>query len=169
MIDYILSLFIKSEEETKYKPKVNEFLCSCSRLIHKDYCDKIADILEYTKKSIILKEEEAKEQYLSISNINYKDLHIGEENSKQIEKDLGRTFPGSKLYNSAYGRNRLLKVLLAFSNYDKEVKYVQGMNFIVGSILFHCEEYVAFWLFVELIEHHEMRKSYLEGKYLNNK
>ena len=38
------------------------------------------------------------------------------------------------------------------------------MNFIVGALLYHCEEYVAFWLFIELIENHELRKNYQEGK-----
>ena len=34
------------------------------------------------------------------------------------------------------------------------------MNFIVGSLLFHCSEEVAFWLFVSLIEDYEMRDIY---------
>ena len=37
------------------------------------------------------------------------------------------------------------------------------MNFIVGSLLFHCDEYIAFWLFVELLENFELRNSYAEG------
>jgi hypothetical protein len=34
------------------------------------------------------------------------------------------------------------------------------MNFIVGSLLFHCSEEAAFWLFVSLIEDYEMRDIY---------
>jgi len=41
--------------------------------------------------------------------------------------------------------------------------YVQGMNFIVGFFLYHCEDHVAFWLFVSLIEEYELREIYLEG------
>jgi hypothetical protein len=48
-------------------------------------------------------------------------------------------------------------VLLAFSKYDQSIGYVQGMNFIVGSLLYHCSEEIAFWLFVSLIEDYEMR------------
>jgi hypothetical protein len=51
-------------------------------------------------------------------------------------------------------------VLLAFSKYDTSVGYVQGMNFIVGAILLHCSENVAFWLFVSLIEDFELRDIY---------
>ena len=30
------------------------------------------------------------------------------------------------------GHNKLRRVLIAFSNYDNQVDYVQGMNFIVA-------------------------------------
>ncbi len=68
-------------------------------------------------------------------------------------------------------------ILKAFSNYDREISklflkflgYVQGMNFIVGFFLYHCEEHVAFWLFVSLIEEYELREIYLEGIIFINK
>lgn len=34
------------------------------------------------------------------------------------------------------------------------------MNFIVGALLMHCSEDIAFWLFVALIEDFEMRDIY---------
>lgn len=34
------------------------------------------------------------------------------------------------------------------------------MNFVVGAILMHCSEDIAFWLFVSLIEDYEMRDIY---------
>ena len=165
MIDYLLSLLLKKNQNQQDTISPNETNCLCSRKIHPDYCDKIADLFEYSKVPILFNEKEAKEQYQKLYFIDSNDLKIGDGNKKQIEKDLNRTFPGSVLYESNFGKNKLNNVLLAFSNYDKEVKYVQGMNFIVGSLLFHCEEYVAFWLFVEIIENHELRKCYLEGKY----
>lgn len=110
-------------------------------------------------------------------------MKIGEENHKQIEKDIPRTYPSSLLFQSKEGQNMLYNVLSAFSNYDKEIskyncnylikisslikEYVQGMNFIVGAFLYHCEEYVAFWLLIELIENHELRKNYQEGNNYN--
>ena len=54
-------------------------------------------------------------------------------------------------------------MLQAFSKYDPSIGYVQGMNFIVGALLLHCSEEVAFWLFVALIEDFEMREIYMEG------
>jgi hypothetical protein len=42
--------------------------------------------------------------------------------------------------------------------------YVQGMNFIAGSLLYHASEEIAFWLFVSLVEDYELRDIYLPGK-----
>ena len=58
------------------------------------------------------------------------------------------------------GHVKLRRVLIAFSNYEHQVKYVQGMNFIVAQLLLHCSETFAFWLFVALIEDCEMRDIY---------
>jgi len=54
-------------------------------------------------------------------------------------------------------------VLIAYSKYDTQVGYVQGMNFVVGALLYHCSEEVAFWLFVPLVEDFEIRDVYLPG------
>eukprot|EP00826_Nyctotherus_ovalis_P064710 TRINITY_DN9498_c0_g2_i1.p4 TRINITY_DN9498_c0_g2~~TRINITY_DN9498_c0_g2_i1.p4 ORF type:complete len:109 (+),score=19.61 TRINITY_DN9498_c0_g2_i1:415-741(+) len=61
------------------------------------------------------------------------------------------------------GQQQLERALLTFAKYDPEIGYVQGMNFVVGALLFHCPEEIAFWLFVELVEGHEMRKVYSPG------
>lgn len=37
------------------------------------------------------------------------------------------------------------------------------MNFIVGSLIFHANEVMAFWLFVSLIEDCELRDIYMPG------
>ena len=55
----------------------------------------------------------------------------------------------------------LKRVLTAFANYERQVDYVQGMNFIVGQLLLHSSETMAFWLFVSLIEDCDMRDIYL--------
>lgn len=51
-------------------------------------------------------------------------------------------------------------MLVAFSKYDNTIGYVQGMNFIVGSLLLHATEEIAFWLFVSLLEDYQMRDIY---------
>jgi hypothetical protein len=37
------------------------------------------------------------------------------------------------------------------------------MNFLVGQLLMHCSDTLAFWLFVELIEECELRDIYQVG------
>ena len=57
--------------------------------------------------------------------------------SKKIVKDLGRTFPGNQEFKIAHetGENRLYNILKAYSAYDPETGYCQGMNFISGMLL----------------------------------
>ena len=38
------------------------------------------------------------------------------------------------------------------------------MNFIAASLLYHAEEYIAFWLLVMLFEMFELRDIYLPSK-----
>jgi len=54
-------------------------------------------------------------------------------------------------------------VLSAFSCYDNQADYVQGMNFLVGQLLMHCSGALAFWVFVELIEECELRDIFQVG------
>ena len=55
---------------------------------------------------------------------------------------------------------RLKRVLSAFSYYDHTIGYMQGMNFIVASLMYHSNEEVAFWLFVNLMQMSEVRTIY---------
>ena len=96
----------------------------------------------------------------------------------QIDRDVPRTFhfkeplefPTShtelilvnNLDSKEILKEALRNVLIAYSRYDKTIGYVQGMNLIVGAILFHCrgDEVSTFWIFVSLIENYEMRQIY---------
>ena len=83
---------------------------------------------------------------------------------KQIKRDLNRTFPNCEYFAKGNsGQIQLERVLLTFTKYNKKIGYVQGMNFVVGALLFHCSEDIAFWLFVSLIEDYEMREIYSAG------
>lgn len=48
-------------------------------------------------------------------------LNISEENSKQILKDLARTYPNVEYFKSEIGQKKMLNVLKAFSVYYKEI------------------------------------------------
>lgn len=71
--------------------------------------------------------------------------------SRKITKDLGRTFPGNEEFKIPHetGNNRLYNVLKAFSAYDPETGYCQGMNFITGVLLqMMPDQEDAFWCLV---------------------
>ncbi len=47
----------------------------------------------------------------------------------------------------------LREVLRQYSVYDPQVGYVQGMNLIVGAILYHMKNAeLTFWAFVDLMD-----------------
>ena len=57
---------------------------------------------------------------------------------KLIRKDISRTFPKQdyfRLKDGPNGQEGLFNVCKAYSLYDPEVNYVQGMAFIVGPLL----------------------------------
>lgn len=41
--------------------------------------------------------------------------------------------------------------------------YVQGMNFIAGALLIHCDESATFWLMTVLFDQYQLREVYAEG------
>lgn len=88
---------------------------------------------------------------------SYMDSREFHESIKQINLDIKRTYPDES-YFSTGGQEVLRHVLMAYAKYDVELGYVQGMNFIVASLLWHASESDAFWLFVRLIEDFELRE-----------
>ena len=146
--------------ETKDTIKIK--LCSCPRTKSRDYCDNIYELLEISSNN--KNKRKSKELYLDLLKINDKSLDINGDNLAQIKKDITRTYPSKITFTHKEKiLNKLENVLRAFSNYDNKIKYCQGMNFIVAFFLYHCEEYVAFWLFVSLIEEYGLRSAYMEN------
>jgi hypothetical protein len=103
-----------------------------------------------------------KKLYENLLSVHEKSLDINGENLRQIKKDLNRTYPSNSIFKDDRILQKLKNVLRAFSNYDNSIKYFQGMNFIVGFFLYHCEEYIAFWLFVALIEEYDLRPIFMK-------
>eukprot|EP00842_Homolaphlyctis_polyrhiza_P002318 jgi/Hompol1/3087/HPOL_003117-RA len=80
-----------------------------------------------------------------------------------IRRDVHRTFPELPLFKQAdgYGQKMLFNVLRAYSNYDREVGYCQGLSFCAGILLLQnvmqlhvllITEVKAFALLVRLME-----------------
>ncbi|XP_075222626.1 small G protein signaling modulator 3 homolog isoform X2 [Lycorma delicatula] len=74
--------------------------------------------------------------------------------SKQIEKDLLRTFPGNACFNdkNSTGVPRLRRVLRALAWLYPDIGYCQGTGMIAASLLLFLEEEDAFWLMCSIVE-----------------
>ena len=84
-----------------------------------------------------------------------------------ISKDVSRTLSYLKMWNEEHtcGNNKLFNVLKAYANYDNEVSYVQGLNYVVGMMLYFIEdEEQVFWCLFSLMQKKwEWRWIYTEG------
>ena len=53
---------------------------------------------------------------------------------------------------------------MAYANYDNEVGYVQGMNYIVGLLLFYIkDEEQVFWCLYQILVKYNWRQIFTDG------
>lgn len=100
----------------------------------------------------------------------YEQLVIYETSASELDiiRDISRTFPSHIFFQQRHGpgQRSLYNVLKAYSVYDRDVGYVQGMGFIAGLLLLYMSEEDAFWLLVALLKgavHAPMEGLYLSG------
>ena len=103
----------------------------------------------------------------AILHKKYTDLIFENNNQYDIEikKDLTRTFPDDILFK--YGNvnyNKLYHILTAYSNYNKNIGYIQGLNFISAQIIYFFEDEIDEFIFLDAI----INKLELEQIFLNN-
>ena len=95
-----------------------------------------------------------------VSMVGARDLDLGDrfdqlclESSPYevlIGKDVGRSFPGVEMFRDPEGdgQQMLGRVLRAFSLYDTEIGYCQGLGFLVGPLLMQMGDKDAFCVLV---------------------
>nr|XP_017236292.1 PREDICTED: EVI5-like protein isoform X3 [Daucus carota subsp. sativus] len=100
----------------------------------------------------------------------YEQLVIYETSASELDiiRDISRTFPTHVFFQQRHGpgQRSLYNVLKAYSVYDKNVGYVQGMGCLAGLLLLYMCEEDAFWLIVALLKgavHAPMEGLYLAG------
>ncbi|KAG1091229.1 hypothetical protein G6F42_019485 [Rhizopus arrhizus] len=76
---------------------------------------------------------------------------------KQIQRDLTRTFPNHPYFMQESGRQALFNVAKAYSIFDQEVGYCQGLAFIIGCLLLHMSEESAFCVLIKLMGKYGLR------------
>ena len=99
-------------------------------------------------------------------NLYAKLLHTPTPYQSHITKDITRTFPTHPLFQQHKTRSMLYNVLAAYSNYDHDIGYSQGMAFLVGFLLLHnlADECQLYWAFVSLMycERWSLRSLYFD-------
>lgn len=72
---------------------------------------------------------------------------------KAIHKDIQRTFPNNSYFKKGgMGEGNLFNVLKAYSLYDPDVGYTQGLGFIVAAFLLNMPDEEAFCVLVRLMQ-----------------
>ncbi|XP_054472030.1 USP6 N-terminal-like protein [Anoplopoma fimbria] len=76
---------------------------------------------------------------------------------KQIDLDINRTFRNHIMFMDRFGvkQQALFHVLSAYSVYNTEVSYCQGMSQIAALLLMYMNEEDAFWALSQLLTNHK--------------
>ncbi|XP_056659530.1 USP6 N-terminal-like protein [Monodelphis domestica] len=86
---------------------------------------------------------------------------------KQIDLDINRTFRNHIMFRERYGlkQQALFHVLSAYSVYNTEVSYCQGMSQIGAILLMYLNEEDAFWALAQLLadQRHAMHGFFMPG------
>jgi hypothetical protein len=86
---------------------------------------------------------------------------------EQIVLDVDRTFPNHIMFQKigGIGQLQLLRILRAYSLYDEEVGYCQGISYIAGFLLTYMIEENVFWMLVALMrnERYHLYDTYISG------
>ncbi|CAD6885326.1 unnamed protein product [Tilletia controversa] len=82
---------------------------------------------------------------------------------KAIRKDLSRTFPEQDYFadGKGVGQENLFNVIKAYSLYDEECGYCQGMQFVVGPLLLNMPDEEAFSTMARLMKSYDLRGHYI--------
>ncbi|KAJ3098526.1 GTPase-activating protein [Phlyctochytrium planicorne] len=83
---------------------------------------------------------------------------------KVIQRDLGRTFPKHTHFAASgpgTGQDSLFNILRAYSMYDPEVGYCQGIAFIAGPLILNMPDEEAFCVLVKLMYDYGFRQIFI--------
>ncbi|KAI8369574.1 rab-GTPase-TBC domain-containing protein [Radiomyces spectabilis] len=86
-------------------------------------------------------------------------LHRTSPHEKLIRGDLARTFPSHSFYKErdGEGQEALFNVIKAYSIFDQQVGYCQGLPFVVGCLLLHMPDEAAFCVLVKMMSCYGLR------------
>lgn len=106
------------------------------------------------------------EKFSANGSVSFESLvakEVGNENFDEIiRRDIHRTNPEHIMFIDGQGQEPLYRVLRAYSIFDSEVGYCQGMGSFVSVMLTYVPEEEAFWMLVSLLNgKYKLREFYL--------
>lgn len=122
-----------------------------SNVIGEKQYQRLLTIENYRSSSKNLDLETLYQEYLKLSSVN----------DKAIIKDLSRTFPALEYFQDPDSVNWLFNVAKAYSLYDVECGYTQGILFVIGPLLLNMPDEEAFCLLIRLMQSYDLRGHYL--------
>ena len=82
----------------------------------------------------------------------------------QITKDVVRTFNANKFMAQPAVKERFQSLLECVALTYPHTGYVQGMNYIAGTLLYHCDEYLSLGVIKILFEQLELKDVFLPSR-----
>jgi USP6 N-terminal-like protein len=135
--------------------------------LHKRVCKGIPDKLRSQVWMKLLNLEEIKSKH---KNKYQEMLQIARQwstEARQIDSDVNRQFREHMMYRERYNlkQRSLFNVLVAYSMYNMEVGYCQGMSGLAGILLMYMDEEEAFWALSILLSDskYAMHGLFIEG------
>eukprot|EP00742_Colponemidia_sp_Colp-10_P004044 GILJ01004314.1.p1 GENE.GILJ01004314.1~~GILJ01004314.1.p1 ORF type:complete len:159 (-),score=16.76 GILJ01004314.1:7-483(-) len=106
----------------------------------------VPDILRGFMWQVFANVQEYKKNHLDVYQQLVGQTHVPFEDD--IMRDISRTFPKQIFFRErhGFGQTSMLRVLKAYSLYNSEVGYCQGMGFITGLLLLYMSEEDCFWM-----------------------
>lgn len=82
-----------------------------------------------------------------------------------IQRDINRTFPAHDYFRESggVGQDSLYKICKAYSVYDQEIGYCQGLSFLAAALLLHMPEEQAFNVLVRIMFDYHLRDMFRNG------
>ncbi|KYQ90656.1 ankyrin repeat-containing protein [Tieghemostelium lacteum] len=113
----------------------------------------VSESIRSTLWRLVLDPENVKQQHAN--RVTYEQLlERDSEFVKQIDLDIDRTYRNHYIFRERFneGQQSLFNILKAYSVYDPEVGYCQGMSSLVAMMLMYLSEEQSFWALVSLME-----------------
>ena len=68
--------------------------------------------------------------------------------NETIQKDISRTFPSDKNFDRIH-KNKLFRILISYSNFNKNIGYAQGLNFVAASSMYLFDKEEEAFIFLD--------------------